>query len=396
MISVAGGTYREINFDDLSSEIYGSGFRGTKFLLENSCEVKFYTSGNKVVSDFLLENVKVYNGLNLKLKPSEMLITFQYNFALDEPKIFPSGIKIMYTDTISIVENNLICFGMLESNYQIKAQKVVYDPQTSNSKIGFKEFGVAQELIYILNFIEAKTMSDTDDLKEIKKYFFEVQGVKALIIKNGPYGAKLFYDEQIINIPSFITESIHKIGSGDIFTTSFGYYWMKKELPLETCAINASKTTALFCDRNAFIDVTKFPTEQFTEFNPVNLEHKQVYLASPFFSLSELVFVDSVRTAFQQLGLKVFSPFHDVGIGSEKKIADEDIAGLDDSDIIFCILDNFDPGTLIEAGYAIASNKKIIGYLRNYVEKDILMFKLRDIEIYNNLTTAIYKTIWAL
>jgi hypothetical protein len=46
MISVIGGTYREIDYDQISTEIYGSGFRCVKFLLENACPVSFNTSGN--------------------------------------------------------------------------------------------------------------------------------------------------------------------------------------------------------------------------------------------------------------------------------------------------------------------------------------------------------------
>ncbi|QDZ62463.1 hypothetical protein EVD20_06145 [Elizabethkingia bruuniana] len=60
MISVIGGVYREINLDDLSTEIYGSGLRCTKFLLENKCDVIFHTAGNSEIEDYLKEYKKVY------------------------------------------------------------------------------------------------------------------------------------------------------------------------------------------------------------------------------------------------------------------------------------------------------------------------------------------------
>ena len=63
MINVIGGTYREINHDDVSMEIFGSGFRCAKYLIENKNEVNFITSGNNETNKFLKENQKVYPNL---------------------------------------------------------------------------------------------------------------------------------------------------------------------------------------------------------------------------------------------------------------------------------------------------------------------------------------------
>lgn len=41
MITVIGGTYREIDYDEIVIDIFGSGFRGSKFLLENGCTNTF-------------------------------------------------------------------------------------------------------------------------------------------------------------------------------------------------------------------------------------------------------------------------------------------------------------------------------------------------------------------
>ncbi len=197
-------------------------------------------------------------------------------------------------------------------------------------------------------------------------------------------------------IPSFITNHVNKIGSGDIFTSSFGYYWMEKGLSIEDSAILASKSTANYCDKKAFVDCSKEIEFNYQEFNGVDISDKQIYLASPFFSLSDLILVDKVRNALVSMGAKVFSPFHDLGLGEELDIAKKDIEEIINSDAIFLMLDNLDSGTLIESGIAMAKGKPLIGYHRTCDEHQLLMLKPGNFRTYDNLTTALYHTIWSL
>lgn len=396
MISVIGGTYREIDYDDISMDIYGSGYRCCKFLLENKCDVKYYTSGNEEVKDYLNEIKKVYNNFNYQLTKSEYLIAFKYSFALDNPSVFPNILNIKKTENIKVESSNIICYGMLESEFNIKGNKVIYDPQTSLNPKRYSEIGIAEELIYIVNMNEAKSISSENDLEKIKKYFFNSENTHALIIKNGPYGAKLYLkNKEEIEIPSFVTENVNKIGSGDIFTSCFGYYWMSKKLPLEECAVLASKTTSLYCDKKVYVDIKDFEFD-FIEFKKGNFNDKQIYLAAPFFSIAELILIDKIRNAFLELGVKVFSPFHDIGLGDDETIAIKDLQGIKDSDIIFCVFDNLDSGTLIESGFSLAMNKKIIGYHRTCTDSELLMLKSENLRLFKNLTTAMYHTIWSL
>jgi hypothetical protein len=396
MISIIGGTYREINYDDNSIDIFGSGFRCAKYLLENNCDVNFHTSGNDEVINYLQENKKVYQKLKFTNCYSEELITFKYSYALDEPSIFPNILKIKKTDIINIEDSNIICYGMLETDFKVKGKKVIYDPQTSYKPIKFKDIGQACDLIYIVNQNEAESISSSNNLIDIKKYFFQEEKVSAFIIKNGPFGATLYYKDVEFQIHSFISKNVNKIGSGDIFTSSFGYYWMVKDLSLEDCAIFASRSTALYCDKKVYVDSENLSEFIYPIFTCKELSNKQVYLASPFFSIAELILVDKIRNSLLNFGVKVFSPFHDIGFGDDVTIAQKDIDGINNSDIIFCVFDNLDSGTLIESGYSLAKNKKIIGYHRTSDDNKLLMLKPSNIKMFNNLTTAIYHTIWNL
>ena len=396
MINVIGGTYREIDFDDVSMEIFGSGFRCTKFLLENKNRVNFITSGNNEAIRFLKENQKVYTQLSFECHKYDELITFQYSFALDEPSIFPSLLNISKTEKWEFEGDDVIAFGMLESEYKIECKRVVYDPQTSIEPTRFCEIGKAEELVYIINRNEAHSIASSKDIEEIKRYFFKKENVIAFIIKNGPYGATLYTESDEYIIPCYITENVFKIGSGDIFTASFGYYWMSKKLSLKESALLASKSTAIYCDKKAYVDFTKDLKFPYKEFNARDFSIKQVYLASPFFALSELILVDKIRKSLLSFGVKVFSPFHDIGLGEEISIAKKDLEGINNSDVIFVVLDNLDSGTLIESGFSMASGKTIIGYHRTCDENKLLMLKPGDFTTYNNLTTALYQTIWSL
>lgn len=395
MITVIGGTYREINLDEISMEIFGSGFRCAKFLLENKCSVNFHTSGNQETKLFLNENQKVYPGLKIDCHKYEELITFQYSFALDEPSIFPNLQNISDKNIISVEADDVIAYGMLETDYRINSKRAVYDPQTSIKPKKFSEIGKTEELVYIVNKSEAYSISSSDKLEGVKEYFFKREKVKAFIVKNGPYGATLYTDsDETYKIPSYITDNVFKIGSGDVFTSSFGYYWMVKKLSLKQSALKASQSTALYCEKKAFVDCTEKVDFQYEKFYPQDLSQKQVYLASPFFSLSDLILVDKIRAALLSFGVKVFSPFHDIGLGDDITIAKKDLEGIKLSDIVFTVLDNLDPGTLIESGFSMANQKKTIGYYRTCDENHLLMLKPGKLKTYNNLTTALYQTIW--
>lgn len=394
-VSIIGGTYLEIDHDYLSYELFGSGLRGAKFFLENSVKVDFYTRCNEETKNFLKQYQKVYTDFNVRCLETPDLITFTYNFSLDSPTIFPNPKKITKRE-LEVEAENILAYGMLELDFSIVGKKVVYDPQTSINPKSFSQFGKADELVYIVNLGEAQSLSQSRDIELIKSYFFNVENAKAFIIKNGPYGATLYLKNIEIYIPSYITNSVNKIGSGDIFTASFTYYWLVKDFSFEEAALFASRSTACYCDNKVYQDCSIHSEFQYPEYKATDLSKKQVYLASPFFSLAELIFVDKIRTTFISFGVKVFSPYHDIGIGNDTTIAIRDFDGIDSSDIVFCMLDNNDSGTMVEAGFSIAKGKKIIGYHRTCNDEKLLMLKSGDFKVFNHLTTAVYHTIWSL
>jgi hypothetical protein len=403
MITVIGGTYREVCLEPFHNQIFGSGLRAVRLLLENTKEqIKFYTAGNKITKSHIKSYSDVFEMLSTSVVENSELLTFKYNFFLDNPNIYPNIHSLESKVEISVKEDKIICFGMLDANIHLEANKVVFDPQTAKEPVSFINGNTANQLVYIVNSNEARKLSKQKEISDILDYFFDYEKVFALIVKDGPYGAKLFQNKGLIaQVPVYQTNNVFKLGSGDIFTTTFAYHWFNGIEPdLKECIKKASFSTALYCESGNYNNLFNYDYVK-SSLNPLSLDTKElstktIYLAGPIFTLSDQILVDKIRDCFLDFNVKVFSPYHDIGIGNDEQIASSDIAALKDSDIVFALLDGLDSGTFIELGYAMAIGKNIIGYNKLEDDSSLLMLQCSKINVYNDLTTAIYQTIWNL
>ncbi len=98
---------------------------------------------------------------------------------------------------------------------------------------------------------------------------------------------------------------------------------------------------------------------------------KQIYLAGPLFSQAEMDFNVLLRDRLVDMGFSVFLPQED-GNDTEagrieerqKKIFENDVKGIDESDIMLAVLDggsDVDSGTAWEMGYAYAKGIPVLG-----------------------------------
>ena len=102
-----------------------------------------------------------------------------------------------------------------------------------------------------------------------------------------------------------------------------------------------------------------------------------------------------MRACLYAQDLEVFSPYHDVGTGTNSTtIAEADLRGLDDCDLVFAILDGHDPGTIFEIGYARAKGKPVVILLGSSESTHLTMFKGTGCRVFNDLTSAVYAATW--
>lgn len=398
---IVGGTYSEICFEPIWENIFGSGLRAVNLVLEldKGLRVNYHTFADQEIRAHLDYYSIIYKD-RLKASIHDVFESpkFYYDHPLKTPTIKPRPDLYNKTDQkFEVKGQNILSYGLLEGMFSIEGDKVVYDPQSPANPIAFSSTGsTAEKLITVINYSEAKKLTKTSELSEIVDFFFDKESCYALLIKGGAQGAILYKSKtDAIRIPVYKTNKIWPIGSGDVFSAYFAYSWFSGK-ELEDCALSASKATALYCNSKDLSSVGGQSGFQFEQLIIKNSPEGQVYLAGPFFTYAERWLVNEAWTSLRGFGLNVFSPFHDVGHGKAHDVVQEDLIGLDSSEVVFAIIDGLDPGTLFEVGYAIAQGKDVIAFVQKEGEEALKMLEGTNCTIVRDFTTAVYKTYWSL
>ena len=399
---IVGGTYTETCFEPIWEEVYGSGYRAVNVINQNDAEelVEFHTCADSThIRPYLEAHAKITPRLTISYYDVPESPLFRYDHPLKIPYIFPRpDILARSYANIDVSGENILFYGMIEAEAKVNGQKVVYDPQSPVNPLSFKRTGsTAKELAIVVNLDEARIISGCVELEQIRDYFFREEQCRFLILKMGARGAVLYEEQGRIShlIPVYETDRVWSIGSGDVFSAFFALNWFKGVEPLVAATL-ASKATALYCNSKVLTFNKKLNTFSFPELLQKEKPKGQIYLAGPFFTFSDRWLVNEIYTAFKSVGVKIFSPFHDVGHGKACDVVEKDIEGLKNSEVIFAIVDGVDSGTLFEIGYAIAEGKKVIAFAQNETEESLKMLEGTNCEIVKDLTTAIYKTYWKL
>ncbi len=392
MLTVIGGTYIEVCHDPYSNELYGSGLRGAIALSGKISGLKLKSC---IGSDKLTSAKLVCSAFGVTPSFIEIpkTISFVYNYPLSSPIIYPEqdNVKEPLKFTYSY-EPYVLMYGQIEGIFSIKAEYLVYDPQ---SWVPFNETNSrAEHLALVLNRSEAVHFcgcTESEDLERIGERLLEKEQAEVVVIKDGAKGAFVIDKTGCNHIPVYDTDTVWPIGSGDIFSAIFTWQWaIEKKNPVES-AIMASCFTAQYCETK-ILPIT----ELYRSYIPLKRQKKpkRVYLAGPFFTIRERWLVNELRVKLIEFGNNVFSPFHDVGIGSAEQVVSKDLEALNNSNTVLAIIDGLDAGTLFEVGYARALGKKVIALAENVKQEDLTMLVGSGCTVVSNISTAIYKASW--
>lgn len=397
MITITGGIYEEYCMHPYRYNIFGSGGRAASAIAAMKGEVKLTTYCSKNIQEVIQARAEL-EGFELSIINIPVNTKFHYTHALAKPLIYN---RTTNNPPLEIKEKNVIRFGFLEGTAIIDSEYAVYDPQNVASVELFHANGSkAKHLAILLNQYEAKSLLQIDDTDELLRKIAVSQQAEVVILKKGPDGC-LVYDhklDEIKHVPAFSTNKVSKIGSGDNFVAHFGYAWMEQKKSAYEAALQASKATAYYCETEGFITPERL--NKYTP-SPIILSEQfkkgckpKVYLAGPFFTLAQLWLIEEARKNLQDLGLEVFSPYHDVGKGNAEDVVDKDLEGIHKCDLLFAIADGMDSGTIYEIGYARAINKPVVVYAENESEENLKMMEGSDCKIIKDYVTAIYHTLW--
>lgn len=404
MIHIAGGTYAEFCIEPAWEQLFGSGVRAAAALSELSDAVSLVTY---VGDEFraMLESMAATFNFESRAKSIPTTIRFHYYHGLSEPHIYPALHMISRGAPQTVEAPNILRFGFLEGDAVVHGEYVVYDPQDAYNPRSFSDNGsTAEKLAIVANLSEAIKLADSlyagAEIESLGKAVLEIQAAEVAVIKRGTFGATVITATETRNLPAYRTSRVWPLGSGDVFAATFAFHWANQKLDAFEAARLASLSTAYYCENKSLpipVDLARqfFPMPVTSGPNSFPSAPMQLYLAGPFFTMAQRWMVEQSRTYLADQGFKVFSPFHDVGPGPAPKVVPADIKALQESAIVFAILDGLDSGTLFEIGYARAMNKPVIAFVQNETDDELKMLVGTECEIVEDFVSSIYKTAWA-
>jgi nucleoside 2-deoxyribosyltransferase len=388
---VAGGLYRERCLVPEWNHLYGSGGRAAAALALHVPGIELATyceEGLRGRAELLMG----MSGVGVRMSTSQQTPTFEYFHPLSRPDMHWSG----HAEAPFEVDGDTVLrFGMLEGDARVTAKVAVFDPQSSGA--GFRMNGSRTErLATILNEQELVAATElADRAKAASQVISQGSDTDIVVVKRGAAGAEVYGTVGLIgSAPAYRSDRVFKIGSGDIFSAAFAFHWAVEGRAPEAAADLASRSVA------HYVAARTLPLPPAAELQhgaplPPTTSAGRVYLAGPFFSLSERWLIEEARSVLLGLGCQVFSPLHEIGFGAAEEVAPRDLAGLDTCSAVLAILDGRDPGTLFEVGHARSKGIPVVGLAENVLQHDLTMPLGTGCEIVNDFTTAAYRAAWA-
>lgn len=396
MLTIVGGIYREICLRPQWDEVYGSAGRAASAVarLGGKVELRGYLDADLAPA---MQARAFEEGFVLESTQLPRSAAFSYAHGLAVPQIY----RPEKQPDLRVEAEKVLRFGMLEGTAVVDAEYAVYDPQNVAGPESFASNGSkANRLALVLNVYEAVQLLGERGFEpvEITKRLAAQQGAEVVVLKMGPKGALVYHQGVTQLVPAYATTRVWKIGSGDQFAANFAYAWMEEGRPPVEAAERASRATAFYAQHRGYPTVAELDA-----FSPAPLVVPKsyeeghvpvVYLAGPFFTLGQLWVVEQARNCLRDMGLKVFSPYHDVGHGPAELVVGQDVEGIHQSDVVLAIGDGLDSGTIFEVGYARARGIPVVFYAENESQEDCKMMEGTDCFLCDDFVSAIYRTVW--
>lgn len=398
MITIVGGVYRERCMRPAWDDFYGSAGRAATAIARFGGQAELHACVDND-TQIVVDARAAAEGFKFNVIDAQAGVTFEYIHGLATPDIRRGTHD---RSRLQVTAERVLRFGMIDGTAVVDAEYAVFDPQNADDPESFRANGsTAKHLALVLNRHEANLLlsgSSGFNAQEIATALAKQESAEVVVIKMGPLGALVYDNGTISTVPAYRTERVWKIGSGDTFAAHFALGWLENGLSAHDAASIASIATAFYCENQGFPDKALL-----AEFKPKALQPSEryragyapkVYLAGPFFTLAELWMVGQARRDLLAMGLDVFSPYHDVGLGTAEDVVEKDLEGVRDCDVLFAIGDGLDSGTIYEIGYARALNKPVVFYAENESDQDKKMMEGSDCRITDDYVSAIYQVVW--
>lgn len=388
---IVGGVYREECVRPHWSRIFGSAGRAAVALstLSPGSQLVAY-----VYTGWAEDVRQTMHGLGIATELQEITndIIFYYFHPLSVSELVGAPDKPL--PSLAASGDVVLRFGMVEGDAAIIAKRAIYDPQHPSAALLFHANGsTATELAVILNEAELEYGAGGGDIwnYETARERFNAD---VIVVKRGPLGAVVMQPGGNVQLPAYRSESVFKLGSGDIFSAIFAHLWGEREWPAEKAADFASRAVARYVSTRG----TQVTLEGLEELTPHAGGEAvgRIYIAAPFFTLAQRWLVEEMRGCLAMLGGQTFSPIHDVGAhGGSEYIAGKDLDGLRSCNTVLAVIDGEDAGTLFEVGYARNLGIPVVALAEVPRPESLTMLEGTGCTITDDFTTAVYNAIWS-
>ena len=394
-MKVLGGSYRESCEVPRCDAVAGSGLRAAGAVAA-AVEPTLHTA---IDESFRADVEAVAGGLHVCLEGVErdQPVGFRYFTPLSNPAIDGPGAA---ADALRVDGDVVLAFGMIESGERsVECDRLVIDPQRPRDLGGLDlDPYRCGHFALVCNANEIQALGGATDLVQAAKATRSRYDADVVVVKRGAVGA-MVVTNHVKHIGPHPTMSVWPVGSGDVFAGAFAHCWGNGEDPIQA-ALVASAAAAWWCG-------TKAPTVPASILDGAAPLHDsvaadelrvscppRVYLAAPFFNLSQRWLVELARNALRGLGADVFSPLHDVGLGGDE-VAGEDLGGLRECGAVLALADGWDAGTVYECGWASRAGIPVVAFGANSSSEGTKMLVGDGAEMHSDFSTAVYRSIWA-
>jgi nucleoside 2-deoxyribosyltransferase len=395
-LTVVGGVYLERCIQPLWNAIFGSAGRAMQAVAPHvTAPIRLVTYVDDQSRPAVQSMVEMSGGV-LEAQPCARTLSFDYLHPLATPTINPPLGQIIQADPLQVVGDVVLRYGMLEGDAIVDANVAIYDPQSAFGAVRFGANGSkAKRLAVVLNQAEAIAMSGLESPTDAAQWLLTEDGAEVVVLKRGASGVLVITLGGQTQVPLYRTERVWKLGSGDVFSSTFAALWGVNGMDPVEAADCASRATAYYCDTRC-LPVPTADGLKDLPYEPVQPGAGKVYIASPFFDIGQRWVVEEARALLLDMGAAVFSPVHEVGPGPAEIVAPEDLAGLDGCDVVFAVMNGLDPGTIFEVGYAVKSGLPVVALAQNEKDEDLKMVRGSGCEVVDDFASALYRTIWRL
>ena len=290
---VVGGVYRERCVSPEWSRTFGSAGRAASAATSLVDAVEVLTPAPPDVADgYRLE--ASLDPITVRLAPSAPGLSFDYFHGLSVPTIWPSPTTLPPPTVFDAEAPTVLRFGMLEASARVRAEICVYDPQSAFAPEAFHANGsIAGRLAIVGNRREVVALGGSEDALKAARNLLETPA-EVVVVKSGSAGAFVVSRTGVEKIPARLTQFVWPIGSGDVFAAAFTVAWAIDEKDPVEAAEFASYAVADYVESMS-LPISAKLRDHCSNRAPVAATGGKVYLAGPFFSMSQRWMVEEAR-----------------------------------------------------------------------------------------------------